>query len=73
MIRVQALLIGRSADPELAGFVDKTIQKDKIILEIFNMITLQMGSRVMLSAKIRMDDKLSIRQGCEAINTLEKK
>ena len=73
MIRVQALLIGRSADPELVGFIENQINKDKNIREIFNMITLQMGPQVMLSAKIRMNEKLSIKQACVAINTLEKK
>jgi cation diffusion facilitator family transporter len=73
MIRIQALIIGRSADPELQGFIEKTIVKDKNILEIFNVITLQMGAHIMLSAKIRMNEKLSVKQACEAINILEKK
>ncbi|MDH4262347.1 MAG: cation diffusion facilitator family transporter [Spirochaetia bacterium] len=73
MIRIQALIIGRSADPELQGFIENEIKKDKNILEIFNVITLQMGAQIMLSAKIRMNEKLTIKQACIAINTLEVK
>ena len=61
MMRVQSLIIGQSADPELSSFIEKIIKKDKNILEIYNMVTLQMGPRVMLSAKIRMNEKLSIK------------
>jgi len=73
MIKVQAMLIGRSADPEVLEFITKVIEKDKNIEEVYHVISLQMGPKIMLSAKIRMNEKLSIKQACVAINALEKK
>ncbi|MDH4200393.1 MAG: cation diffusion facilitator family transporter [Spirochaetia bacterium] len=71
MNRIQALLIGRSAEPEIAHFIAAQISKDKNIEEIYNIITMHMGAQVMLAAKIRMNEKLSIKQACIAINKLE--
>ena len=71
-IRIKSLLIGRSADPELAEAIKNHIADDKDIDEVFNIITMQMGSRIMLAAKIRMSDELTVSEASRKINYLEK-
>jgi cation diffusion facilitator family transporter len=73
LIRIKSLLIGRSADPELAETIKDQIADDKDIDEVFNIITMQMGSQVMLAAKIRMRDDLTVNDACEKINKLEER
>jgi len=70
-IRVKALLIGRSADPELAAAIASAIASDEDIREVFSVITLQMGAKVMLAAKIRVQEGLPVEVACEKINALE--
>jgi len=71
-VRIKSLLIGRSADPELTMAIKHHIVNDKDIDEVFNIITLQMGSQVMLAAKIRMREDLNVNDACKKINALEK-
>ena len=70
-IRVKSLLIGRSADPELVAAIEEAISGDGDILEVFHVITLQMGPKVMLAAKLRLRERISSDQACERINALE--
>ncbi|MGE4544485.1 MAG: cation diffusion facilitator family transporter [Pedobacter sp.] len=70
-IRVKSLLIGRSADPELVAAIEEAISGDGDILEVFHVITLQMGPKVMLAAKLRLREGISSDQACERINVLE--
>lgn len=72
-VRVKALLIGRSADPELAGRLKSIFLTEPAIHEVLNMITLQLGPYIMLAAKIRMDKTLSIEAAAEKINAVEVK
>jgi len=72
-IRIKSLLIGRSADPELEKAIKSQIVDDKDIDEVFNIITMQMGSQVMLAAKIKMREDLKISEACDKINQLEKR
>jgi cation diffusion facilitator family transporter len=72
-IRIKSLLIGRSADPELALAIKHAIVDDKDIDEVFNVITMQMGPQVMLAAKIKMRDDLTVKDACEKINQLEER
>ena len=71
-IRVQALLLGRSADPDLVAAISDCIGADQDIDEVFSVITLQMGAKVVLAAKIRMRPELTVTGACRKINTLEK-
>ena len=71
--RLSGLLIGKSADPELVETIEEQINADKNIVQVFRVITLQLGHEVMLSAKIKMAPKLKIEEACEAINRLEDK
>ncbi|MEZ4599879.1 MAG: cation diffusion facilitator family transporter [Syntrophotaleaceae bacterium] len=70
-IRVKSLLIGRSAEPELVAALEAAISGDDDIREVFHVITLQMGAKVMLAAKIGMREGLTIGAACEKINELE--
>ena len=70
-IRVKALLLGRSADPDLVAAIEEVIDGDDDIREVYNVITLQMGPKVMLAAKIRMREGLEISVACAKINRLE--
>lgn len=69
--RIKALLIGRSADPELSAAIEKQIDDDAEIEEVFNVITMQMGPKVMLAAKIRLRGDITVASACTKINKLE--
>ena len=71
-VRVQALLLGRSADPDLVEAIAELIGAEQDIDEVFNVLTLQMGEKVMLAAKIRMRHDLTVTGAGRKINTLEK-
>ncbi|MCP4005800.1 MAG: cation diffusion facilitator family transporter [bacterium] len=68
---VAKLLIGRSADPEVTAAISKGIADDPQILEVFNVITLQVGSQFMLAAKVRLDSSLPLGEAVRHINALE--
>ena len=70
-IRIKGLLVGRSAAPQLRAEIDRIIQADPDIEEVFNTITIQMGPKVMLAAKIRMRSGLTIDEAVGRINALE--
>lgn len=69
--RIKALLIGRSADPDLTQAIEKQIEGDPDIDEVFNVITMQMGQKVMLAAKIRLRGDIAVDAACVKINDLE--
>jgi cation diffusion facilitator family transporter len=70
--RAKNLLIGRSADPRIDEVIETEIGADPAILWVYNVITIQIGPGIMLAAKVRMRDDLSIEQACEHINRLER-
>lgn len=70
-IQVKSMLIGRSADPEVQALIYRAIENDDDIQDVFNVITQQHGPDVMLSAKVRMKEGLTITQAVKAINELE--
>ena len=70
-VRVKALLIGRSADPDVVEAIERIIQSDSSIDRVFNVLTIQVGSQVMLAAKIRLQDGLSLDDAVGHINRLE--
>lgn len=71
-IRIHALLIGSSADPEVVQAIEEHIAGDGPIEEVFNVITLQLGPDVMVATKVRIRAGLSVEEGCRAINALER-
>jgi cation diffusion facilitator family transporter len=70
--RVKKLLIGRSADPDLQQAIEHHLTKHPEILEVFNVITFQMGPDVVLAAKVRLRGALPVRQASVEINELER-
>lgn len=72
-LRIKRLLVGVSAEEDLRQGIDELIRKDAAIERLFNAITLQMGPKVMLAAKIKMKDGLSIEDAVAAINALERR
>jgi len=69
--RIKALLIGRSADPELSAAIEREIGTDEDIDEVFNVITMQMGPNVILAAKIKLRGDITVEAACAKINRLE--
>jgi cation diffusion facilitator family transporter len=70
-LRVQSLLVGRSADPLIQAAIDKVIQDDEDIEHVFNTITMQMGPYTMLAAKIKLKSGIDIDTAVDDINKLE--
>lgn len=71
VVRIKAMLIGRSADPDLQETIRNAIAADPNIKEVFNVITLQFGPHVVLAAKIRLSPGMNVEAGARAINQLE--
>jgi cation diffusion facilitator family transporter len=72
-VRVKSLLIGRSADPDVVAAIERAIAEDPEIEQVFNVITLQIGSQVMLAAKVRLPGQLGLDQACAHLNELERR
>ncbi len=71
--RIKALLVGRSADPEIQGAIDAIIAEHDCIEHVFKTITVQFGPDTMLAAKIKMRSGVDIDTAVENINALERK
>jgi cation diffusion facilitator family transporter len=72
-VRVHALLIGRSADPELSAAIEALIAETDSIESVYRVITIQLGPEVLLAAKVRMQADVSIGEACLQINDLERR
>lgn len=72
-IRIKSLLVGRSAEPDLKALIESIISADPDIDGLLNTITLQLGPKFMLAAKIKMRPDLSIEEAVDRINALEAK
>lgn len=71
--RVQSLLVGRSADPEIQRVIDEIIANQDGIECVFNTITIQFGPDTMLAAKVRMQSDLNVLAAVQSINALERR
>jgi cation diffusion facilitator family transporter len=72
-LRIRTLLIGKSAEPQLERQINEAIVQDPVIEKLLNTITLQMGARVMLAAKVKLRAGLTIEQAVHHINELERR
>jgi cation diffusion facilitator family transporter len=70
---IRSLLIGKSAEPGLRRQIDAVISSDPAIEKLLNTITLQMGPKIMLAAKVRMRTGLTIDEAVYHINELERR
>jgi len=70
-VEIKALLIGQSADPETeARLCDFLLEQDKVD-KVFRLLTLQLGTSLMVAAKVRMKARGS-RELIEALNRAER-
>ena len=70
-VKIKALLIGRSADPDLVTAIEDQLQQHEAIVRIYNVITIQVGPQVMLAAKIRVREEIPTAETCRQINAME--
>jgi cation diffusion facilitator family transporter len=71
--RIRGLIVGRSAEPELRALIERIIAADPAIERLLNTITIQVGPKVMLAAKIVMRPGQGIEQVVGRINELERR
>lgn len=71
--RIKALLVGRSADPEIQAAIDEVIADQEGIEKVFNAITIQFGPDTMLAAKIKLRGGITVETAVENINALERR
>ncbi|MBS0567720.1 MAG: cation diffusion facilitator family transporter [Proteobacteria bacterium] len=70
-IEVKALLVGQSADAEVNAAIRAFLDGRPEIARVFNLITLQLGSEIMVAVKVEMRGNRSDRGVIEAINAVE--
>lgn len=70
-IEVKSLLIGESADPETVSSMRDFIAERPEVAEVYKLITLQLGMELMVSVKVRMQEKGAALQLIEDINRVE--
>jgi cation diffusion facilitator family transporter len=70
-LRIRTLLIGRSAEEDIRLGIEQIIREDRKIEALLNAITLQVGPKIMLAAKIRMRAAMPIEEAVACINALE--
>jgi cation diffusion facilitator family transporter len=72
VVRIRALLIGKSAEPALRAQIDQLISRDPDIETLLHTITLQFGPKVLLAAKVKMRAGLTIEEAVQHLNDLER-
>src|SRR5688572_5190139 len=70
-VEIKGLLIGQSADPQLETRLRDFLQRQEGIEQIFKLITLQLGTSLMVAVKARMKSE-SVSEAVADINRAEK-
>ena len=70
-VEVKSLLIGESAEPEVKQAIHTFLSQRPEIEHIFSLITLQLGTDIMVAVKARMGEKEGALALIEAINRCE--
>jgi cation diffusion facilitator family transporter len=70
-IEVKSLLIGESADPETLSALRDFLSGRPEIAKVYSLITLQLGTDLMVSAKVRMQEMNTAVKLIEDINEVE--
>ena len=70
-IEVKSLLIGESADPETVAALQEFLLKQHEVGEVYSLITLQLGTDLMVSAKVKMNEMGTAFKMIEDINSVE--
>ena len=68
---VKALLIGQSAEPQMLAQMKKHLSEAPEVIELYNLLTQQLGSEIMVAIKARMQPQGSEVMLIEAINRVE--
>lgn len=68
---VKALLLGQSAEPEVLAKMKKHLTDAPEVIELYNLLTQQMGSEIMVAVKARMKPQGSEVALIDAINRVE--
>ncbi|MDG1924668.1 MAG: cation diffusion facilitator family transporter [Pseudomonadales bacterium] len=71
VVRLQGLLVGRSAEPALRQLAESVIAEKQGVARLFDMVTLHMGPKVLLAAKIQLDANLTVDEAAHLINAIE--
>jgi len=70
-VKIKSLLIGQSTDEETSNEIKKFLESRPEIDRILNMITFQLGPRIMVAVKAKMKNKISVEQLVKDINNCE--
>ena len=71
-IEIQGLLIGQGVEPDVKADMKMFLEQRHEIQQVFNLLTLQLGSDVMVAVKARMDGFASAEELVSAINQCKK-
>ena len=71
-VEVKALLVGQSAEPQVLARMREHLQAQPQVAQLYNMITQQLGSDIMVAVKARMHPLGSDVALVEAINQVER-
>ena len=71
-VEVKALLVGQSAEPQVLARMREHLQAQPQVAQLYNMITQQLGSDIMVAVKARMHPLGSDVALVEAINEVER-
>lgn len=70
-VKIKGLLIGQSVDAEVRADIKEFLESQPEITEVLNLITLQLGSRIMVAVKVKMEAAESIDKLIANINRCE--
>lgn len=70
-IEVKALLIGQGVDPMVDGEMRRFLGEQPEVAQLLNLLTMQMGDRVMVAVKARMSPAADASALIDAINRVE--
>ena len=70
-IEVKSLLLGESADPDTVSAMQAFLSAQPEVGQVYSLITLQLGTEMMVSAKVRMEETGSALKLIEDINRVE--
>ena len=75
MIEVKSLIVGESADPEQRAAIETFIAAQPEVAQVFNVITLAWGERIVIAVKARMadDETISGAEMVRRINAVEER
>ena len=71
-VEVKALLVGQSAEPQVLARIRAHLEAQPEVAEVYNLLTQQLGSEIMVAVKARMHATGSEAALIEAINRVER-